>query len=124
MDGVQIVIATPGRLIDIYQRGQISFNAVKFVVLDEGDRMLDMGFYPDIEFLLLKAMANIQPRLLVFSATLPEAIKQLVRNFKLSGQTVEINVPHDEMTVENCQQFYYMIDDFNDKYYHFVRILS
>jgi ATP-dependent RNA helicase DeaD len=123
MDGAQVIIATPGRLIDIYQRNQVSFSHVNYVVLDEADRMLDMGFYPDMEFLLLTAMRQARPRLFLFSATLVQAIKELAANFNQGGTTIEIDVSHDELTVDNCHQYYYLIDDYNDKYYHFVRIL-
>ena len=121
--GAQVVVATPGRLIDIYQRREINFKNVKFVVLDEADRMLDMGFMPDIEFLLLNAMSSIEPRLCLFSATLFESIKELVKRFTKGQDILEIDISHDELTVENCKQYYYLIDDFKDKYYHFVRIL-
>lgn len=123
LDGAQIVIATPGRLIDIYQRKVISFNAVQFLVLDEADRMLDMGFYPDIDYLLHTAMHGIRPRLLLFSATLTHEIKEIAKKFNEDGEIVEIDVSRDELTVENCQQFYYLIEDHQDKYYDFIRIL-
>ncbi|MCE7739637.1 MAG: DEAD/DEAH box helicase, partial [Candidatus Heimdallarchaeota archaeon] len=58
-DGAQIVIATPGRLMDLYRRKAISFREVRFVVLDEADRMLDMGFLPDIQYILFDAMKGV-----------------------------------------------------------------
>lgn len=121
--GAQIVIATPGRLIDIYERGEIRFREIKFVVLDEADRMLDMGFFPDMEFILLKAMAGLKPRLMLFSATLFDIIKDLAKKFTEEKNILQINVSHDSLTVDNCDQSYYLITDSHDKYYHFVRIL-
>jgi ATP-dependent RNA helicase DeaD len=121
--GAQIVVATPGRLIDLYERRDVTFDSVQFVALDEADRMLDMGFYPDIEFLLLTAMQRIRPRLMLFSATLLDQIKELVKKFTSNKDVVEVNVSHDTLTVDNCSQFYYLVEDRRDKYYDFVRVL-
>ena len=122
-DGAQIVCATPGRLIDLFNRRRISFKDVAFVVLDEADRMLDMGFMPDIEFLLLESMRNVQPRLMLFSATMFGQIMDLTKRFTQGKNVIEINVSEDQLTVQNCEQFYYLME-FRDKYYHFVRILK
>ena len=77
--GVEIVIATPGRLLDHIQQKNTSLSQVQIVVLDEADRMLDMGFLPDISRIL-----NLLPRerqSLMFSATFSEEIKKLANNF-------------------------------------------
>ncbi len=121
-DGIHVIVATPGRLIDIYNRHRVSFKHVKHVVLDEADRCLDMGFMPDIEFLLLDAMKDIKPLLYLFSATMLDAIVNLGQRFTHGKNVLEINVSQDAMTVDNCNQYYYEINDFKDKYYHFVRI--
>ena len=123
-EGAQVIVATPGRLIDIYNRNRVSFKKVKFVVLDEADRCLDMGFMPDIEYLLLQAMHGVHPRLLLFSATLFHAINQLVSKFTKQDPITKINVSEDSLTVEQCEQFYYLIPEFRDKYSHFVRIFQ
>ncbi len=123
-EGAQVIVATPGRLIDIYDRKHVSFKQVKFVVLDEADRCLDMGFLPDIEYLLLKAMRNVYPRLLLFSATIFEEVSNLAKQFTHGKQIVQIDVSHDQLTVDNCDQYYFLISQFRDKYYHFVRILQ
>ncbi len=121
--GTQIVIATPGRLMDLYRRKYISFHNVRFVVLDEADRMLDMGFLPDMQYILFKAMHNVKPRLLLFSATMLKQIAHIARQFSHGEQLFEINVSKDDITVANCQQFYYAVKDNRTKYSTFVSIL-
>jgi ATP-dependent RNA helicase DeaD len=120
--GAHIIVATPGRLIDLYDRGKVSFKHVKFVVLDEADRCLDMGFMPDIEYLLLTAMGMAQPRLFLFSATMFGAINHLVQRFTGNEHIQKIDVSQDSLIVEECDQFYYLIREYRDKYYDFVRI--
>ncbi|MHA1667017.1 MAG: DEAD/DEAH box helicase [Candidatus Heimdallarchaeaceae archaeon] len=122
--GTQIVIATPGRLIDLFQRRAISFQEVRYVVLDEADRMLDMGFLPDVDYILFEAMKNVYPRLLLFSATLLQEVKDIIEDYSLEENIVEIDVSKDDLTVSSCKQFYYEIEDEKQKYNRFVKILQ
>jgi ATP-dependent RNA helicase DeaD len=118
--GVNIIVATPGRLIDLYERKEINFDKLRFVVLDEADRMLDMGFFPDIQYIMNQIKGN--PQLMLFSATILEEIKVLSQTFT-KGNYTDINVSKDSMTVENTNQYYYLVKFFKDKYYAFVRVL-
>jgi len=120
--GGQVLIATPGRLIDLIKQREINTKHVKFLALDEADRMLDMGFLPDVEFILLKAMRNVNPRLFLFSATMLEEIKKIIRKFTRNDKVYEINVSKDSLTVDNCVQFAYDID--SNKFWNFIRILN
>jgi len=81
--GCHILVATPGRLMDFVEKGKVSFSSVKFVVLDEGDRMLDMGFLPDMEKMMTHpSMPPVGSRqTLLFSATFPEEVQRLARKF-------------------------------------------
>ncbi len=118
--GVNIIVATPGRLIDLYERKEISFDKLRFVVLDEADRMLDMGFMPDIQYIMNQIKTS--PQLMLFSATILEEIKVLSQSFT-KGKYTDINVSKDSITVENTNQYYYLVKHFKDKYYAFVRVL-
>jgi len=87
--GVSIVIATPGRLLDLMRQGHVKFDALKIAVLDEADRMLDMGFLPD-----MRRIVNTLPKkrqTLLFSATFSSDIEKTAREFLTTPQTVEVS---------------------------------
>ena len=89
--GVDVLIATPGRLLDLFDRGAILLNDIRIFVIDEADRMLDMGFIPDIEKIVAKLPANRQT--LFFSATMPPEIKKLTAQFLSNPKEVSVAPP-------------------------------
>ncbi|WAW15204.1 DEAD/DEAH box helicase [Peptostreptococcus equinus] len=100
--GVQVVIGTPGRVIDHINRRTLKTGMVNMVVLDEADEMLDMGFREDIETILSSVPEDRQTSL--FSATMPKAILELTRKYQNNPE--HIKVVRKELTVSNIKQFY------------------
>ncbi|MCU0852515.1 MAG: DEAD/DEAH box helicase [Thermoplasmata archaeon] len=117
--GVEIVVGTPGRLMDLMRRGELSFEEVKFLVLDEADRMLDMGFIDDIEWILQSVPKKRQTML--FSATLPDTIRELARRYMVNPK--EVNISQDTLTVPQAQQVYINVGRKN-KLWALCRILD
>lgn len=100
--GVQIVVGTPGRVLDHIDRGTLSLDTIKMVVLDEADQMLDMGFREDIEKILAETPDERQT--VLFSATMPKPIKEISRRFQNKPEFVRVQ--HRELTVPQIEQLY------------------
>ena len=98
--GLDILVATPGRLLDLIGQGHIDISRVEFFVLDEADRMLDMGFIRDIEKVLKLYQKRRQN--LLFSATMPKSIAKLAGSFL--NNAVMVDVSPKEMTVDRIKQ--------------------
>ncbi|MCK5736460.1 MAG: DEAD/DEAH box helicase [Spirochaetaceae bacterium] len=104
--GVDILVATPGRLLDLYGQGAVRFDKLEVLVLDEADRMLDMGFIHDIKKIL--AILPRKRQNLMFSATFSEEIRELARG--LVNDPIEISVSPRNTTVDTVSQLVYPVD--------------
>jgi ATP-dependent RNA helicase RhlE len=98
--GVDILVATPGRLLDLMDQGFIDLRAIEILVLDEADRMLDMGFLPDVRRIIAKVPSKRQT--LMFSATMPEAIARLAAS--VLRDPVRIHLPAEKATLKQIEQ--------------------
>ncbi|MBC6608964.1 DEAD/DEAH box helicase [Hymenobacter sp. BT188] len=103
--GVQIVIGTPGRVMDHLERGTLKLDHCKMIILDEADEMLDMGFREDIETVLKRMPEERQT--VFFSATMSRPIMEMTKRYQKDPQIVKVN--HQEMTVSNIEQSYYEV---------------
>ncbi len=107
--GVQIVVATPGRLRDLYQKGKIDNFNPEIVVLDEADEMLDMGFLEPVKEIFEYIPQNRQT--LLFSATMPEPIKDLAETLLYNPEYISVVSDEDSTTNNKIEQKYYVIEE-------------
>jgi len=118
---VQIVVATPGRLIDHIKQGSIILDDVKFVVLDEADRMLDMGFIDDIKFILF--YVNEDRQTCLFSATMPPEILRLAEEYMRADEIEHVKLNEEEVTLETIDQSYLVVEE-REKFRHLVNFIK
>lgn len=117
--GVDVIVGTPGRIIDHLNRGTVSFDKVSYLVLDEADEMLNMGFIDDIEDILSRTNEN--RRTLLFSATMPDRISALAK--KYMGKREIIKTAHSGQTTELTDQIYFEVKE-SDKLDALCRIID
>jgi ATP-dependent RNA helicase DeaD len=108
-DGVQIIVGTPGRIMDHMERGTLSLNNLKTLVLDEADEMLNMGFIDDIKWILEKIPAENKVQKALFSATVPSTIAKLVKEYMGEVQKIQINSTVNQ--VETIKQFFCVVPE-------------
>ena len=117
--GVDLLVATPGRLLDMVQRGDVSLSTVEILVLDEADRMLDMGFWPDVR----RIMAKLPPRRqnLLFSATMSRSVLDVIRD--TLHDPVRVQIGEMAMPVDEVEQAVYPVvpEQKTDLLVHFLR---
>jgi ATP-dependent RNA helicase DeaD len=118
--GVHFIVGTPGRIIDLYKRDKLRLQSIKFVCIDEADRMFDFGFAPDVKYILDQVHTDYQ--FMLFSATFDNGIRELVMKYS-KNQFKFLDLSKDTLTVRNTKQFYYMIDNYSDKFKTFLKIL-
>lgn len=104
---VQIIIGTPGRLLDFHHQGILHFQDIGILVIDEADRMFDMGFLPDVRFMVKKMLPADQRLTMLFSATLDNRVRELA--WEYMNNPVEIEIEADQVTVENITQELYHV---------------
>ncbi len=105
MDGIDIIVATPGRLIDYAKQRVFSFNRIEAVVIDEADRMFDMGFIKDLRYILRKLPAFDKRQTMLFSATLSHRVMELAYEFM--DLTEKVRIEPEQVTAEKVEQILY-----------------
>ena len=118
--GVDILVGTPGRLLDLIRRKVVNLSSVSFVVLDEADEMLDMGFIDDIKEIVSNCPEERQTML--FSATMPSAIKNLAKNY-MRKDIKHISITKNTITVSTVKQYYFEIKQ-NNRFESLCRVLD
>src|SRR5688572_4088222 len=117
--GAQIIVATPGRLIDLIERKAINLSTIQYVVLDEADEMLNMGFKEDLDKIL--SFTPDEKNTWLFSATMPREVKAIMKNYMSDPH--ELTVGEQNMGNVNIEHFYVMVQE-KDKYLALKRILD
>lgn len=117
--GVDILVATPGRMFDLNAQGFINFNYIKFLILDEADRMLDMGFYDDIED--IKKLLKHKHQTLFFSATIDDKIKKLA--YSVVKNAIRIQISPDDPVSKNIEHSVVLVE-MDDKRFFLERIIQ
>ena len=105
--GAHVVVGTPGRVIDLLRRQHLKLSNLKIVILDEADRMLDIGFRPDIER-ILRSCPTVRQTLLL-SATLPPPVEKLAQRYMIKPEMVDLS--EDHVVVDTIEQFYITVDE-------------
>ncbi|MCL2100627.1 MAG: DEAD/DEAH box helicase [Fibromonadales bacterium] len=105
--GVHLIVATPGRLLDHAQRGNVDFNSIRDLILDEADEMLGMGFYPDMQ--RIRRYLPKQISCTMFSATIPQTVKSLAREFQRPNSDF-LSLSYDQVIAKNLEHRYYASD--------------
>ena len=106
-EGAHVVVGTPGRVMDLISRHVLFLTDARYVVLDEADEMLDLGFIEDIEFILGRAPTGRQTAL--FSATMAPPIRAIADNFMYDPELIKVKAP--TLTVDTVEQFYVVVDE-------------
>ena len=119
---VDVIVATPGRLIDFMGKGLIDPSKVEIVVLDEADRMLDMGFIPDVRKIILKTPHKNKRQTLFFSATLTPEVLRLAQTWS-TQDGVQIEIDHEQAAGDSIQQIIYISAE-KDKFKHVYNLIN
>jgi ATP-dependent RNA helicase DeaD len=117
--GAEVIVGTPGRVLDLIGRGSLDLGSLKIVVLDEADRMLDIGFRPDIEKILRRCPSSRQTLLL--SATVAPGVERLAQKYMRDPEIMDFSPK--SMSVETIEQFYFTVDH-ERKYDLLVKLLE
>ena len=105
LDGIDVLIATPGRLIDYYKQGAVDFRGVEVLVIDEADRMFDLGFIKDIRYLLRRLPERERRQGLLYSATLSHRVRELA--YEHMNNPIELKVETENVTADRVRQVVY-----------------
>lgn len=119
LKGATIIVATPGRLVDLIDRKAAKLNDVSYVVLDEADEMLNMGFKDDIDY-ILEATPSTK-NVWLFSATMPKEVAQIAKNYMTDP--LEVSIGHKNQSNENIEHIYYAIKE-KDRYPALKRVID
>jgi len=117
--GAQIIVATPGRLVDLTNRRAIDLNQIDWVVLDEADEMLNMGFKEDIDHIL--DHTPLERNVWLFSATMPKEVASIAKNYM--EEPLEVSIGHKNQTNENIEHIYFTVSE-RDRYPAIKRLID